>query len=102
MAALHNYHWPGNVRELQHLIERAMILSTGTELAFGDWFQPAGENPGDGLISTMEEVEYRHITKVLEASNWRISGNNGAAELLGLNASTLRSRINKLGIKRNA
>ncbi|MEE9423417.1 MAG: sigma-54-dependent Fis family transcriptional regulator [Methylococcales bacterium] len=102
MAALHNYHWPGNVRELQHLIERAVILSSGTELAFGDWFQPAGENPGDGLISTMEEVECHHITKVLEASNWRISGNNGAAELLGLNASTLRSRINKLGIKRNA
>jgi transcriptional regulator with GAF, ATPase, and Fis domain len=49
----------------------------------------------------MEEVECRHITKVLKASNWRISGNNGAVELLGLNASILRSRINKLGIKRN-
>lgn len=102
MAALHNYHWPGNVRELQHLIERAVILSAGTELAFGDWFQPAVENSVDGLILTMEEVESRHITKVLEANNWRISGKNGAAESLGLNASTLRSRINKLGIKRNA
>ncbi|MEE9412821.1 MAG: sigma-54-dependent Fis family transcriptional regulator [Methylococcales bacterium] len=100
MASLHNYHWPGNVRELQHLIERAVILSSGSKLAFGDWFQPAGENQGEDLILTMEEIEYRHITKVLEATHWRISGTNGAAELLGLNASTLRSRINKLGIKR--
>jgi PAS domain S-box-containing protein len=101
MAALHNYHWPGNVRELQHLIERAVILCSGKNLVFGDWFQPAAENPGEGLLKTMEEVEYHHIKSILDKTNWRISGNNGAAELLGLNASTLRSRINKLGIQRN-
>ena len=102
LSALLNYHWPGNVRELQHLIERAVILSSGTKLLFGDWFQPADERQDDDLILTMEEVEYRHIVKVLETTNWRISGNHGAAELLGLNASTLRSRINKLGIERKA
>ncbi len=101
IAVLLNYHWPGNVRELQHLIERAVILSTGTTLTFGDWFQPANETPKDDSILTMEEMEYRHIKKILEITHWRISGNHGAAELLGLNASTLRSRINKLGIERS-
>ena len=101
MAELHNYHWPGNVRELQHLIERAVILSTGINLVLGNWFQAVIENPGEELLQTMEEVEYHHIKSILDKTNWRISGNNGAADLLGLNASTLRSRINKLGIQRN-
>ncbi len=101
MAELHNYHWPGNVRELQHLIERAVILSTDRNLAFGDWFQSTQESQDDGVLKTMEEVEFSHIKKVLEVCNWRISGKNGAAELLAINASTLRSRINKLGIKRD-
>jgi transcriptional regulator with PAS, ATPase and Fis domain len=102
ITALHNYHWPGNVRELQHLIERAVILSSGTELAFGDWFQPVAENDKVGLMSTLEDIESLHIQKILETTSWRISGKNGAAEILGLNASTLRSRIKKLGIMRNA
>ena len=101
MATLHSYHWPGNIRELQHLIERAVILSTGTELIFGDWFQPASNSVDAELILNMEEVEYRHIQKVLNMTDWRIAGKHGAAELLGLNANTLRSRIKKLGIIRN-
>ena len=102
ITALHNYHWPGNVRELQHLIERAVILSSGTELAFGDWFHPVAENDKVGLMSTLEDIESLHIKKILETTSWRISGKNGAAEILGLNASTLRSRIKKLGIMQNA
>lgn len=101
LQSFQHYHWPGNVRELQHLIERAVILSCGPELAFGDWFQPADGSSETGLISTMQEVEYNHINKVLEMANWRISGKNGAAELLGLNDSTLRSRLKKLGIERH-
>ncbi len=95
------YHWPGNIRELQHLIERAVILSTGATLAFGDWFQPVGENTDFDAQLTLDEVEYQHILKVLENTRWQISGKNGAAEQLGLNASTLRSRMSKLGIQRN-
>jgi transcriptional regulator of acetoin/glycerol metabolism len=102
MAALHNYHWPGNVRELQHLIERAVILSTGTELAFGDWFQTVTETDFSDSLSTMEDVERHHIKKSLEITNWRISGKDGTAELLGMNASTLRSRIKKLEITRDS
>ena len=101
LNALKGYHWPGNIRELQHLIERAVILSTGSTLAFGDWFQPVGENTDFVSQLTLEEVEYQHIIKVLENTNWRISGKNGTADQLGLNASTLRSRMNKLGIQRN-
>ena len=102
MAALHNYHWPGNVRELQHLIERAVILSTGSELAFGDWFQPVTENDNSNPLSTLEDVERQHIIKSLEMTHWRISGKDGAADLLGINASTLRSRIKKLEITRES
>lgn len=102
LNALTTYHWPGNIRELQHLIERAVILSTGPTLAFGDWFQPISENADFDSPLTLEEVEYQHIIKVLESTLWRISGKNGAAERLGLNASTLRSRMTKLGIQRNS
>lgn len=102
MNALIAYHWPGNIRELQHLIERAVILSKGAALAFGDWFQPVDENAVFDFPQTLEEVEYRHICKVLETTRWKISGKNGAAEQLGINASTLRSRMNKLGIQRDS
>jgi len=101
LKTLKAYHWPGNIRELQHLIERAVILSTGTTLAFGDWFQAIDEKVAFNTQLTLEEVEYQHITQVLDMNHWKISGKNGAAEQLGLNASTLRSRINKLGIQRD-
>lgn len=97
---LMEYHWPGNIRELQHLIERAVILSTGTTLFFGDWFQPVDDNMPSNTLLTLEELEYQHITKVLESTYWKISGKKGAAEYLGINASTLRSRMQKLGIQR--
>ena len=101
MNTLNTYHWPGNIRELQHLIERAVILSTGSTLAFGHWFQPVIETNKMGVTLTLEEVEYQHIIKVLEMTHWQISGKNSASEHLGLNASTLRSRMNKLGIQRH-
>jgi transcriptional regulator with GAF, ATPase, and Fis domain len=101
MNTLTSYHWSGNIRELQHLIERAVILSTGSTLAFGDWFQPVTDTLHvDCPLLTLEEVEYQHIIKILETTHWRISGKDNAAEKLGLNASTLRSRMSKLGIQR--
>ena len=104
LAALQNYAWPGNVRELQHVLERAVILTQGTCLALGNWFQearpgsPAG-SPASSL-GTLEEVERTHIIKALEATGWRLSGTGGAAEILGLKYTTLQSRMQKLGITR--
>jgi formate hydrogenlyase transcriptional activator len=98
MAALCNYAWPGNIRELQHVIERAVILSQGTELALVNGFHQVTVSPDPLPLATLEEVERAHIIKVLEATAWRVSGKRGAAELLGLPPTTLRSRLQKLGI----
>jgi chemotaxis protein methyltransferase CheR len=97
MTTLQDYQWPGNVRELENVLERAVISSSGPKLHL------AGElkNPHKDLATTqktMEAVERDHIFRVLEQTNWKVSGKNGAAEILGLNRSTLRARIRKLGI----
>ena len=100
MLALHHYSWPGNIRELQHLIEPAVILTQGAQLEIGNWFK----EPGDAepsAVATLEEVERAHILKVLESTGWRVSGEKGAARLLGLPPTTLESRMRKLGIARN-
>jgi len=106
MDALTSYDWPGNVRELRNIIERAMILSPGGALDLGAWFpgnsglkhssSPAYERTGE----TIEEVERAHIEKVLVACDWKIRGQDGAAEHLGLKRTTLQSRMKKLGIER--
>jgi formate hydrogenlyase transcriptional activator len=99
MNALVAYNWPGNVRELENVIERAVILTTGTELELGDWLGGAS-SPGASRIPTLEELERDHITRVLEASGWRVRGDAGAAALLGLKPTTLEARMKKLGIER--
>jgi len=100
LAAFSTYSWPGNVRELEHLIERAVILSEGSTLAFPDWPPPSGERPPPTRVATIEEVERAHILEVLEATGWRVSGNKGAATLLGLPPSSLETRMKRLGIVR--
>ena len=107
MEALQNYYWPGNVRELANVVERALINSNATVLQLADKLDgqhvPANSNGNhepQKHLSTLEDVERDHILAVLEACEWRIEGPNGAAEVLGLNSSTLRSRMIKLGIKR--
>ncbi len=100
LAALQAYDWPGNVRELQHVIERAIILTQGTQLAFDEGFQQLSVNPASPRLVTLDEVERAHILKVLEDTRWRVSGKAGAAELLGLKPTTLESRMKKLGITR--
>jgi transcriptional regulator with GAF, ATPase, and Fis domain len=97
MKALQKYPWPGNIRELKNLIERSLITSTSKTLDVTLPFSPS--NGGKG-VTTFEAMERRHIRDVLEKTNWRISGQGSAAEILGLKRTTLQSKMKKLGIQR--
>jgi transcriptional regulator with GAF, ATPase, and Fis domain len=99
MDALSAYSWPGNVRELENVIERAIIVSRGTQLELGGWTPPLDDQVMSG-VATLEDVERRHIRDVLEQCGWRVSGQHGAAKLLGLKPTTLEARMKKLGIHR--
>jgi formate hydrogenlyase transcriptional activator len=99
MVALQNYHWPGNVRELENVIERAVINTSGNKLRLMDTL----DTPQKDLATTpktLETVERDHIIRILEETRWKVSGKNSAAEILGLNSSTLRARMRKLGIRK--
>jgi formate hydrogenlyase transcriptional activator len=99
MSALQNYYWPGNVRELENVIERAVIYSSGPKLRLVDELKkPYKDLPT--MPKTLEALERDHIIRVLEQTRWKVSGSNGAAEILGLNRSTLRARLRKLGIRK--
>ena len=100
--ALMEYNWPGNIREVENLIERAMIISTGSTLEYGDWLPVAKNTAGSSknALLKLEDVEKEHIMAVLKKTNWKISGEKGAAKMLGLNATTLEARMKKMGIKR--
>jgi formate hydrogenlyase transcriptional activator len=95
------------MRELMNVLERAVIVSPDRVLrlpegTFGSKrVTPAGvpETPCDGF-TTLEELERQYISQVLQSTGWRISGPKGAAKILGLNPSTLQSRVKKLGIKK--
>ncbi|HQR44714.1 MAG TPA: sigma 54-interacting transcriptional regulator [Thermoanaerobaculia bacterium] len=103
MAALRRYEWPGNVRELENAIERALILSSGESLAFDERVLLGGDGAaGAGASESLDAVEREHILRVLGECGWRVAGRGNAAERLGLNRSTLRSRMEKLGIRRPA
>jgi formate hydrogenlyase transcriptional activator len=98
MEVLRSYSWPGNVRELKNVIEHAMILSNDKNLRV--------HLPGPGALErdaaqTLQEMERRHILAVLEKTGWRLSGDGGAAEVLGLKRTTLRAKMKRLGIKRS-
>jgi len=95
METLQRYKWPGNIRELRNVIEHAVIISSGSILQVHLPQEPGGASFKN---QTLEETEYQHIIEVLTRTGWRVKGPNGAAEQLGLNPSTLFSRMNKLGI----
>jgi transcriptional regulator with GAF, ATPase, and Fis domain len=98
MAELMAYSWPGNVRELEHIIERSVITTQGQSFHLAEKLDDSEADISDDDITNLDEVEKRHIIKVLEKANWRIEGSKGAAILLGLHPNTLRGRMQKLGI----
>jgi transcriptional regulator with GAF, ATPase, and Fis domain len=101
MQMLQEYSWPGNVRELENIIERAVIISQGTTLQVADKLEPLqAVDPIGTSRKSLKDMEKGHILQVLEQTRWRIEGEDGAAAILGLNPSTLRGRMRKLGIKR--
>jgi len=98
MEALRSYSWPGNVRELKNVIEYAMILSKDKNL------RVQLPRPGSLEIDAtqdLKDTERKHILAVLEKTGWRLSGDGGAAEVLGLKRTTLRAKMKRLGIKRS-
>ncbi len=98
--ALQQYDWPGNIRELENVIQRAMILSPDGVISVNDISVSSAKPTVTSAGTTLEEVERNHIQRMLSTTLWRIEGRRGAAELLGLKPSTLRSRLRKLGIRR--
>jgi len=125
MQRLTTYSWPGNVRELENVIERAVILSPGPELVIAadmlptspslardiPAIHPHSANPASAGIPTysldsptslsLEQLERNHILSILKQTHWRIEGAQGAASLLNMHPSTLRSRMKKLSIRRS-
>jgi transcriptional regulator of acetoin/glycerol metabolism len=96
------YSWPGNIRELEHIIERAVVLSDNDILIIPDLELPCNHftegNFSQEKLLPLNEIERRHILNVLNQVRWRISGERGAAKILGLKPTTLDFRIKKLGI----
>jgi len=102
LQRLRSYEWPGNVRELHNVVERAVILAAGTYASVPELGQR--EEPEASAaradLRPLEEVEAEHIAGVLALTNWVIEGRRGAAAILGLEPSTLRYRMQRLGIQR--
>jgi formate hydrogenlyase transcriptional activator len=97
MEALGRYPWPGNVRELRNVIEHAMIISEGKTLEVR---LPALATEEPAPSPALDEIERTHILSVLEKTRWRLAGEGGAAEQLGLKRTTLQARMKKLGLTR--
>ena len=104
VSQLFNYDWPGNVRELENIVERALILNRGEPLSFRELIMI---KPQTGVFNraavdatpfNFDAVSSRHIRKVLQMTQGKVHGKDGAAKLLGMNPSTLRKRMTKLGI----
>jgi transcriptional regulator with GAF, ATPase, and Fis domain len=104
MSRLLAYDWPGNIRELRNVLERATILSPDSTLLLEELGEglsgAAAATTEAGGVRKLEDVERDHIRRALESCDWRVRGKGNAASLLGLNASTLYSRMKKMGIQR--
>ncbi|MBN4054769.1 sigma 54-interacting transcriptional regulator [Nitrospira defluvii] len=100
LDALRAYDWPGNVRELENIIERAVIISQGETLTLGDGFPGKRRLSVRPKIATLEALNRIHIRDVLDLTGWRVSGEGGAAKILGLQPTTLEARMKKMGIRR--
>jgi formate hydrogenlyase transcriptional activator len=112
LKAMEQYSWPGNVRELKNVIERAVILTKGNKLQIPEELgmrvrnelsvEPHQGAETEDALSELDEVQRRHIMRVLKQTFWRIEGAKGAAAILGINPGTLRSRMKRLSISRPA
>jgi len=100
MERLVQYAWPGNVRELENIVERGLILCHDRLLRIDPAMVNLRPSTAAGPRRTLQDEERRHILQALTLLDWRIEGPGGAAEQLGLAPSTLRSRLQKLGIRR--
>ena len=104
MRRLQAYQWPGNIRELQNVLERACVMATSPIVDIDDAL-PVAINAdrmpshSHSRVATLDENERAHIRRALAATNGRIHGPRGAANILDINPSTLRSRMEKLGIE---
>lgn len=101
ISALQQYSWPGNIRELENVIERAVVSSSGNTLQLADELN-APQKQMESTFKSMEEMERDYIIQVLEQTNWKVSGQDSAAEILKLNRSTLRARMKKLDISKQS
>jgi transcriptional regulator with GAF, ATPase, and Fis domain len=102
---LMQYDWPGNIRELEHLIERSILLASGEiineiHLPSGNKYQSVPNSPEEWDLRTIDDNEKDHILKILKHVNGRVSGEGGAAEILGVPPSTLNSKMKRLGIRK--
>jgi len=102
MDALAQYPWPGNIRELENIIERAVILSPGSELYLnlGDLKTDGDGSEKPARPVSLADAERDHILGVLRDTGWVLSGPNGAAARLDMKRTTLQSKMKKLGISR--
>ena len=99
MKVLQDYSWPGNIRELESVIERAIIMCPGPVLQLADELEILVP-PLSSSLKTLGETERDQILKTLSETQWRIEGKDGAAAILGLHPSTLRAKMQRLGIRR--
>jgi len=107
MESLMQYSWPGNIRELQNVIERSVIISSGDTIKISP-LSNAQNNHQENTeldntdLQSLDELNRMHILRVLGKTDWVIDGSEGAAQVLGIHPNTLRSRMKKLGIKRQS
>jgi two-component system response regulator HydG len=103
LQSMMNHPWPGNIRELENFIARSVLISTGPLIDASDLPVMSASDLshyGQPQVKSMAQQERDHIIAVLTQTNWKLNGKGGAAELLMMNASTLRSRMKKLGISK--
>jgi two-component system, NtrC family, response regulator HydG len=101
LRSMLSHQWPGNIRELENFVARSVLIATGPIITTSDLPSPTEiilSQAGQSQVKSMAQQEKEHIISVLTRSNWKLHGRGGAAELLKINASTLRSRMKKLGI----
>ena len=99
IKVLENYAWPGNVRELENILERSVVCTSGSRLNLSGNLDSNSRDYPERLKS-LTDMERDYITRVLQKTNWKVSGKNSASEILKLDRSTLRFKMRKLGIQK--